>query len=319
MSKPNIVVGSILDLIGDTPLVRLNRVVASGMAKVAVKLELFNVTHSSKDRIAYSMVEVAEREGQLKKGMTIVEPTSGNTGIGLAMVAAVKGYRVILTMPDSMSRERCDLLKCYGAELVLTPKGKGMLGAIDVAKKIFEASPNSVFMPQQFNNPVNPETHRKTTAVEILKATRGKIDAFVAGVGTGGFLTGVGEVLKKEIREVLVVAVEPLASNILSGGKTGCHNIQGIGTEFIPSVLNREMIDSVICVADEDAFEMAQLLARKEGINSGISGGANVFAALKVAQELGIGKQVVTMICDSGDRYFSVPGFFVEGNSKKSE
>ncbi len=309
MALDNVVVDDILDLIGNTPMVRLNRVVTAGMAEVAVKLESLNPVRSVKDRIAYAMIDAAEQEGRLRPGMTIVEPTSGNTGIGLALVAAAKGYRLVLTMPDSMSRERQDLLLSFGAEVVLTPGEQDMQGAVDAAHRIVAESPDTTFMPQQFDNPANPEVHRKTTAREILDAMEGRVDAFVAGVGTGGTITGVGEVLKAQLPEAQVVAVEPQASNVLSGGRPGLHNIQGIGAGFIPSVLNREVIDRVICVEEADAFQMAGRLARQEGMLVGISAGANVWAALQVARELGEGRRVVTVICDSGERYFSVPGF----------
>lgn len=309
MALDNVVVDDILDLIGNTPMVRLNRVVTAGMAEVAVKLESLNPVRSVKDRIACAMIDAAEQEGRLRPGMTIVEPTSGNTGIGLALVAAAKGYRLVLTMPDSMSRERQDLLLSFGAEVVLTPGEQDMQGAVDAAHRIVTESPDTTFMPQQFDNPANPEVHRKTTAREILDAMEGRVDAFVAGVGTGGTITGVGEVLKAQLPGAQVVAVEPRASNVLSGGRPGLHQIQGIGAGFIPSVLNREVIDRVICVEEADAFRMARELARQEGMLVGISAGANVWAALQVARELGEGRRVVTVICDSGERYFSVPEF----------
>ncbi len=309
MALDNVVVDDILDLIGNTPMVRLNRVVTAGMAEVAVKLESLNPVRSVKDRIACAMIDAAEQEGRLRPGMTIVEPTSGNTGIGLALVAAAKGYRLVLTMPDSMSRERQDLLLSFGAEVVLTPGEQDMQGAVDAAHRIVTESPDTTFMPQQFDNPANPEVHRKTTAREILDAMEGRVDAFVAGVGTGGTITGVGEVLKAQLPGAQVVAVEPRASNVLSGGRPGLHQIQGIGAGFIPSVLNREVIDRVICVEEVDAFRMARELARQEGMLVGISAGANVWAALQVARELGEGRRVVTVICDSGERYFSVPEF----------
>lgn len=309
MALDNVVVDDILDLVGNTPMVRLNRVVTAGMAEVAVKLESLNPVRSVKDRIACAMIDAAEQEGRLRPGMTIVEPTSGNTGIGLALVAAAKGYRLVLTMPDSMSRERQDLLLSFGAEVVLTPGEQDMQGAVDAAHRIVTESPDTTFMPQQFDNPANPEVHRKTTAREILDAMEGRVDAFVAGVGTGGTITGVGEVLKAQLPGAQVVAVEPRASNVLSGGRPGLHQIQGIGAGFIPSVLNREVIDRVICVEEADAFHMARELARQEGMLVGISAGANVWAALQVARELGEGRRVVTVICDSGERYFSVPEF----------
>ena len=311
MPLANAVADDILELIGDTPMVRLNRIAVPGMSEVAVKIEASNPVASVKDRIAYAMIDAAERDGRLKPGMTIVEPTSGNTGIGLALVAAAKGYRLVLTMPDSMSRERRDLLQSFGAEVVLTPGAADMQGAVDEAMRIAREAPGDTFMPQQFANPANPEVHRRTTAREILDAVEGRLDAFVAGVGTGGTITGVGEVLKAELPGLLVVAVEPRRSNVLSGGAPGLHDIQGIGAGFIPEVLNREIYDRVICAAEADAFETARRLASEEGILSGISAGANVWAALRVAEELGEGRRVATVICDSAERYFSVPGFMV--------
>lgn len=309
MPAANAVVDDILELIGDTPMVRLNRMVEPGMADVAVKMEACNPVCSVKDRIAYAMIDAAERDGSLKPGMTIVEPTSGNTGIGLALVAAAKGYRLVLTMPDSMSRERRDLLQSFGAEVVLTPGAEDMQGAVDEAMRIAQEAPGDTFMPQQFANPANPDVHRRTTAREILDAAEGRLDAFVAGVGTGGTITGVGEVLKAELPGLLVVAVEPQRSNVLSGGAPGLHDIQGIGAGFVPEVLNREIYDRVICATEADAFETARRLAAEEGVLSGISAGANVWAALRVAEELGEGRRVATVICDSAERYFSVPGF----------
>ncbi len=309
MPLANAVVDDILELIGDTPMVRLNRLVKPGMAEVAVKIEAANPVASVKDRIADAMIEAAERDGSLKPGMTIVEPTSGNTGIGLALVAAAKGYRLVLTMPDSMSRERRDLLQSFGADVVLTPGAEDMQGAVDEAERIVQEDPAETFMPQQFANPANPEVHRRTTAREILESVEGRLDAFVAGVGTGGTITGVGEVLKAELPGMLVVAVEPQRSNVLSGGAPGLHDIQGIGAGFIPEVLNMEICDRVICATEADAFETSRRLAAEEGILSGISAGANVWAALRMAEELGEGRRVATVICDSAERYFSVPGF----------
>lgn len=298
-------VNSALELIGDTPLVRLNRLPKPGWAAVLAKLESMNPAGSVKDRIALAMVEEAERRGRLKPGDTIVEPTSGNTGIGLAMVAAVKGYRLIVTMPDDMSLARRDLLARYGAEVILTPAIEGMTGAVHAAEELVRRNP-SYFMPQQFINPANPEIHRRTTAQEILKATDGRIDAFVAGVGTGGTITGVGEVLKKEVPGVLIVAVEPARSPVLQGGKPRPHGIQGIGASFVPGVLNRAILDEIIGVRDEDAFAMAARITREEGLLVGISSGANVFAALKIAERLGDGKVVVTILPDTGERYSSL-------------
>ncbi len=303
------VVDDVLQLIGSTPMVRLNKIRQPQMALIYAKLESFNPGGSVKDRICLRMVEDAERKGILKPGATIVEPTSGNTGIGLAMVAAVKNYKLILTMPETMSVERRFILNSFGAEIVLTPGIEGMRGAVKRAEEIVEATPNS-FMPQQFNNPSNPDVHRKTTAKEILEAVRGKLDAFVAGVGTGGTITGVGEVLKRRNGKVKIVAVEPAASAVLSGGESGPHKIQGIGAGFVPQVLNKEVIDEIITVSDDDAFHMAKRLAREEGLFVGISSGAAMVAALKVAKELGKGKVVVVILPDTGERYFSMEQYF---------
>jgi cysteine synthase A len=251
------------------------------------------------------MIEDAEARGLLKPGATIVEPTSGNTGIGLAMVAAVKGYKLVLTMPDDMSGERRKLLQRFGAQLVLTPAIEGMTGAVFAAEELV-AKNQSYFMPQQFNNPANPEVHRRTTVREILRDTDGRLDAFVAGVGTGGTITGVGEVLKETLPEVKIIAVEPSRSPVLGGGKAGLHAIQGIGASFVPGVLNRQIYDELIAVRDEDAIEMAKRLTRTEGLLVGISSGANVFAAIQVAKRLGEGKRVVTVLPDTGERYLSV-------------
>jgi cysteine synthase A len=298
------VVNSVLELIGDTPLVRLNRLPPPGSATILAKLEAQNPGGSVKDRIALSMIEEAERQGVLKPGDTIVEPTSGNTGIGLALVAAVKGYRLILTMPDDMSLERRTLLSLYGAEIVLTPAIEGMTGAVYAAEEL--ARKHGYFMPQQFLNPANPEIHRRTTAREILEATDGKVDALVVGVGTGGTLTGVGEVLREHIPHLWVVAVEPARAAVLSGKRPGLHKIQGLGAGFIPGVLNTQLIDEVIAVSDEDAMQCARLLAQREGLLVGISAGANVHAALQVAQRLGPEKTVVTFLPDTGERYLSL-------------
>ena len=299
---------SILELVGDTPIVRLNRLPGPNDATVWAKLEAFNPMSSVKDRICLAMIEAAEKEGKLKNGMTIVEPTSGNTGIGLAMVATVKGYRLILTMPDTMSVERRKLLKALGAELVLTSGAEGMPGAIRKAGEL-AASSRDYYMPQQFNNPANPEAHRRTTAQEILEQTGGKVDAFVAGIGTGGTITGVGEILKKRIPAVQIIAVEPAASPVLSGGPPGRHRIQGIGAGFVPAVLNRGIVDRVIPVPDEQAAETTRRLAREEGIFAGISSGAAAFAALQVARELGSGKNLVVLLPDTGERYLSTDLF----------
>jgi cysteine synthase len=296
---------SVLDLIGGTPLVRLSRIVPEGAAEIVGKLESLNPAGSVKDRIALAMIEAAEAEGKIRPGDTIVEPTSGNTGIGLAMVAAVKGYRLILTMPEDMSSERRRLLTRFGAQLVLTPAIEGMTGAVFAAEELVKKN-KGYFMPQQFNNAANPNVHRRTTAREILRATDGRIDAFVAGVGTGGTITGVGEVLKAEVPGVLVVAVEPSRSPVLAGGKAGMHAIQGIGASFVPGVLNRDVYDELIAVKDDDAIAMTGRLTREEGLLVGISTGANVWASLQVAKRLGAGKRVVTMLCDTGERYLSV-------------
>ncbi len=307
--KPSVRAGeeiadSVLDLVGNTPLVRLHRLVPEASAEVLVKLDSLNPGGSIKDRIALDMIEDAEARGTLKPGDVIVEPTSGNTGIGLAMVAAVKGYRLILTMPEDMSVERRKLLSRFGAELVLTPAIEGMSGAVFAAQELAEQRGH--FMPQQFNNPANPEVHRRTTAREIIKATDGRLDAFVAGVGTGGTITGVGEVLKERQPQLLVVAVEPARSPVLAGGKAGLSGIQGIGASFVPSVLNREIYDELVAVSDEDAYATTARLTKEEGLLVGVSSGANVFAALQVAERLGQGKRVVTVLPDTGERYLSV-------------
>ena len=303
------VADNVLELIGNTPMVRLHRIVEPSMAQVLAKLESANPGGSVKDRICLSMIEDAESRGILAKGSVIVEPTSGNTGIGLAMVGAVKGYRVILTMPETMSVERISILKAFGAEIVLTPGPEGMIGAVKKAEEVVAQTPGA-FMPQQFLNPANPRIHRQTTAQEILKATDGELDAFVVGIGTGGTVTGVGEVLKKKKPSILVIAVEPAKSPVLSGGKPGPHKIQGIGPGFVPQVLDRRCIDRIITVQDEDAFRMARRLAQQEGLLVGISSGAAVFAALQVARELGTGKTVVTVLPDTGTRYFSMEPYF---------
>ncbi len=305
MARDANIAETVLDLIGGTPMVRLSRVVKEGWAELVAKVESFNPAGSVKDRIALSMIEAAEREGRLKPGETIVEPTSGNTGIGLAMVAAVKGYRLIVTMPEDMSLARRDLLARYGVEVVLTPAIEGMSGAVYAAQELINENPR-YFMPQQFENPANPEVHRRTTAREILAATGGKIDAFVAGVGTGGTITGVGEVLKEQDSGILVVAVEPARSPVLQGGRGGVHAIQGIGASFVPGILNREVMDEIISVGDEDAIAMSRRLTHDEGLLAGISAGANVFAALKVAKRLGRGKRVVTVLPDTGERYLTM-------------
>lgn len=294
----------VLSTIGNTPLVKINRMTGADHAELWAKLEGFNPGGSVKDRIALAMVEAAEREGKLKPGGTIIEPTSGNTGIGLAMVAAVKGYRLILTMPDTMSMERRQLLAAYGAELVLTEGKKGMKGAVDGAAEICAENPEYC-MPQQFENSANPEIHMKTTALEILADLGSVPDGFVSGVGTGGTITGVGNVFREKKQDVWIAAIEPVTSPVLSGGKAGPHKIAGIGAGFVPGVLNTKIYDEVITVADSDAAETARIMARKEGILSGISSGAAVWAALRVAEKLGRGKKVVVIIPDRGDRYLS--------------
>jgi cysteine synthase A len=295
----------VLELVGGTPLVRLNRLPRPGGATVLAKLESLNPGGSVKDRIALAMVEDAERQGRLKPGATLVEPTSGNTGIGLAMVCAVRGYRLILTMPDDMSVERQRLLARYGAEIHLTPALEGMSGAVWAAQEICREHPD-YFMPLQFENPANPEVHRRTTALEILDATDERLDVFVAAVGTGGTLTGVGEVLKERLPGLRVVAVEPQRSPVLSGGRFRPHGIQGIGASFVPGILNRSVIDDIVQVRDEDATATARRLAREEGLLVGISSGANVWAACQVAEALPADQVVVTVLCDTGERYLSV-------------
>jgi cysteine synthase A len=305
------VANNIAELIGQTPIVKLNTIAGPDDAEIYVKLESFNPGGSVKDRIAYSMIVEAEKAGVIKPGDTIVEPTSGNTGIGLAMMAAAKGYRAVLVMPDTMSIERRNLLRAYGAELVLTPGAEGMKGAIAKAKQLKDENP-SWFMPQQFDNPANPKIHRETTAVEILEAFGGELDAFVAGVGTGGTITGVGEVLKQKNPNIKLVAVEPAASPVLSGGQPGPHKIQGIGAGFVPSIMNTEQIDEIIQVENETAFDYARRLAKDEGILVGISSGANVYAALQIAKKLGKGKKVLTVAPSTGERYLSTALFQFE-------
>jgi cysteine synthase A len=291
--------------IGNTPLVRINKLSAGLEATILAKLESFNPLSSVKDRIGYAMIEAAEKAGRLKKGSVIVEPTSGNTGIALAFVAAAKGYRLILTMPDTMSIERRQLLKILGAELVLTEGAKGMKGAVEKAEDMAKTIAGS-FMPQQFNNPANPEVHRRTTAEEIWNDTDGKVDVFIAGIGTGGTITGVGEVLKKKKPSVRVIGLEPKDSPILSGGKPGAHKIQGIGAGFVPQVLGREILDEIVTVSHEDAGAVARRLAKEEGIFVGISSGAAMWAALEVAKRKeSRGRTIVVILPDTGERYLS--------------
>ena len=291
--------------VGRTPLVKINKLGGEAQAIILAKLESFNPLSSVKDRIGVAMIEEAERSGKLKRGSVIIEPTSGNTGIALAFVAAARGYRLILTMPETMSSERRQLLKIFGAELVLTPGAEGMSGAIKKAEELVKSTPNS-FMPQQFNNPANPEIHRQTTAEEIWKDTAGKVDILVAGVGTGGTLTGVAEVIKSRKPGFKVIAVEPKSSPVLSGGQPGTHKIQGIGAGFVPGVLNLKIIDEIIKVGDEEAGEWARRLAKEEGILAGISGGAAMCAAVQAAKQAkNAGKMIVVILPDTGERYLS--------------
>jgi cysteine synthase A len=313
-------VESALDLIGSTPVLKIRRLTMKEDATIWAKLECFNPGGSVKDRICRSMIEAAEKEGKIHKGSTIVEPTSGNTGISLALVCAVKGYRLILTMPETMSAERQALLAAYGAQLELTPGKEGMRGAIRRAEEMAIKN-EGFFMPQQFKNPANPQAHREATAQEILSQFKGKLDAFVAGVGTGGTITGVGEVLKKRLSQVKIVAVEPAGSSVLSGENPGPHRIQGIGAGFVPDVLNTEVIDQIIPVRDEEAAGMVRRLAKEEGILVGVSSGAAACGALRVARELGKGKTVVVILPDAGERYlgtglFTTPGVDEKGRGK---
>jgi cysteine synthase A len=299
---------SVLDLVGRTPIVRLNRVVEPGMATVWAKLERQNPAGCVKERIALSMIEAAEDDGALKPGGVIVEPTSGNTGIGLAMVAAAKGYRSILVMPDTLSVERRGLMRAYGAEVVLTPGKEGIHGAITKAQEIVEKTPGA-FMPLQFENSANPEVHRLTTGPEILAQVPGEVAAFVAGVGTGGTVTGTGRALKTHNPSTQIVAVEPAGSPVLSGGEPGSHKIEGIGAGFIPDVMDMDVVDEIIQVASEDALEMGRRLAEEEGLLVGMSSGAAVVAALQVARRLGENKHVVALLPDTGERYLSTDLF----------
>lgn len=301
---------SIVDLVGHTPMVRLRKASALSGAEIVGKLEARNPGGSVKDRVGLAMIDAAERAGLISPASTtLIEPTSGNTGIALAMVAAARGYRLILTMPETMSAERRSLLRAYGAELVLTPGAEGMNGAIDRARELATHTPGA-FLPQQFENPANPEAHRTTTADEIWRDTDGKVEIFVAGVGTGGTITGVGEVLKQRRPTMSVVACEPAASPVLSGGQPGAHKIQGIGAGFVPAVLNTNIYDEVIRVSSDDALDTARALAREEGILVGISSGANVFAATEVGKRPeNRGKLIVTILCDTGERYLSTALF----------
>ncbi|KGX85500.1 cysteine synthase [Pontibacillus litoralis JSM 072002] len=296
---------SIVDLIGQTPIVKLNSVNEEESAEVYVKLEFMNPGSSVKDRIALAMIEDAEEKGRLQQGDTIVEPTSGNTGIGLAMVAAAKGYKALLVMPDTMSQERRNLLRAYGAELVLTPGSEGMKGAIQKAGEL--ADEHGYFMPQQFNNEANPAIHEKTTGPEIVQQMGNQLDAFVAGIGTGGTITGAGKVLKDEYDGIRIVAVEPDSSPVLSGGKSGPHKIQGIGAGFVPEILATDVYDEIFRVTNEQSFETAREMAKTEGILGGISSGAAVYAAKQVAKQLGKGKKVLAIVPSNGERYLSTP------------
>jgi len=297
--------------IGNTPLVRLNRITKGLQAKVIVKVESFNPMSSVKDRIAVAMIDEAEKRGLIKKDTIILEPTSGNTGVALAFVSAARGYKFTLVMPETMSIERRKLAKALGAELVLTPGAEGMKGAVAKAEKMAAENPNYFYVPQQFNNPANPEIHRKTTAEEIWRDTDGKVDIVVAGVGTGGTITGIADVIKKRKASFRAIAVEPDASPVLSGGSPGPHRIQGIGAGFVPAVLNRDLVDEIIRVKNEDAFETARRLAKEEGILAGISSGAALYAALEVAKRPeSKGKVIVVILPDTGERYLSIPDLF---------
>ena len=300
------IANSVLELIGATPLVRLHKFAAGAGAEIIAKVEFFNPAGSVKDRIAESMIKDAEAENLIKQDTVIIEPTSGNTGIGLAMVCAARGYRLIITMPETMSVERQKLLKAYGAEIILTPGAEGIPGAIKKAEELAATLPNA-FLPQQFNNPANPRIHRSTTAEEIWRDTEGRLDFFVAGVGTGGTVTGVGEALKARRPSIRVAAVEPASSPVLSGGKAGRHQIQGIGAGFVPKILNTAILDEIIPVTDEDALETSRRLAKEEGLCVGISSGAAAWAALQIARRPeNSGKTVVVLLPDTGERYLSV-------------
>ncbi|ANU24074.1 cysteine synthase A [Planococcus donghaensis] len=296
---------NITELIGDTPVVKLNRIVPEGAADVYVKLEMFNPSKSVKDRAAYNMIKMAEEDGLLKEGATIIEPTSGNTGIGLAMVAAAKGYRSILVLPDNATKERINLLKAFGSEVVLTPSDAKMPGAISKALELQKEIPNS-FIPQQFENKANPDIHRTTTALEILEQMNGQLDAFVASAGTGGTITGTGETLKEHLPELYIAVVEPKGSPVLSGGKPGKHKLVGTSPGFIPNILNTKIYDEIMAIQDEDAIEIFKRVAREEGIFVGPSAGATIYAAIELAKRLGSGKKVLCIAPDTGERYLSM-------------
>ncbi|MFC4714378.1 cysteine synthase A [Planococcus dechangensis] len=296
---------SIVELIGNTPVVKLNRLVPQGAADVYVKLEMFNPTKSVKDRAAYNMIRVAEESGVLKKGSTIIEPTSGNTGIGLAMVAAAKGYRSILVLPDNATQERINLLKAFGSEVVLTPSDDKMPGAIHKALELQKTIPDS-YIPQQFENPSNPDAHRGTTATEILEQMDGQLDAFIASAGTGGTITGTGETLKEKLPNLHITVVEPKGSPVLSGGKPGKHKLVGTSPGFVPDILNTAIYDEIMAIEDEDAIDMFRRAAREEGVFVGPSAGATIYAAIEVAKRLGSGKKVLCIAPDTGERYLSM-------------
>src|SRR5690625_976472 len=306
------VVNDVSRLIGETPIVKLNRTVEADSADVYVKLEFMNPGSSVKDRIALAMIEAAEQEGILKEGDTIIEPTSGNTGIGLAMVAAPKGYKLVVVMPDTMSQERRNLLRAYGAELVLTPGADGMKGAIQKSEDL--KAEHGYFMPQQFTNAANPHVHAQTTGKEIVKQMKDGLDAFVSGIGTGGTITGAGKVLRDTFNNIKIYAVEPTDSAVLSGGSPGPHKIQGLGAGFVPGVLDTDIYDDVIKISNEDAFSTARKIARQSGILGGISSGAAVAAAQQVAKDLGKGKKVLAVLPDNGERYLSTPLYQFEDN-----